>query len=180
MGLGGLLIIGLAENSRSQLPLLGRVPDFEFIAQDGSPFGLDDMKGRISIVDFIFTSCQTICPPMSAHMQDFYEQFEGTGKIQFISITVDPERDSLSVLRQYAQNLGVDDNRWIFLWQPVEKVVWLSEKGFMISARELPGGHSSRFVLVDPDGIIRGYYDGVEEQSMKILLGDIRKLAKRI
>jgi protein SCO1/2 len=180
LGLGGLIVIGLAENSRTRLPLLGQVPEFEFTRQDGSEFGLKEMKGRISIVDFIFTSCQTICPPMSANMQKFYQRYEGTDRIQFVSITVDPERDSLSVLQEYAHNFGVDDDRWVFLWQPVDKVVWLSEKGFMISARDLPMGHSSRFVLVDPNGMIRGYYDGVDDESMKILANDIRKLAKKL
>jgi protein SCO1/2 len=177
LGVGGLLIIGLAEKSRSGLPLLGQVPEFEFIKQDGAPFGLKDMKGKISVVDFIFTSCQTICPPMSGNMQTLYDQFEGADNVQFVSITVDPERDSLSVLQEYARDFGVDDGRWVFLWQPIEKVVWLSEKGFMISARELPMGHSSRFVLVDPHGMIRGYYDGVDDESMIVLLQDIRKLA---
>jgi len=178
LGLGGLLIIGMAERSRSGLPLLGQVPEFEFIKQDGSPFGLKNMKGKISIVDFIFTSCQTICPPMSGNMQTLYNQFEGADQVQFVSITVDPERDSLSVLQEYARDFGVNDDRWVFLWQPIEKVVWLSERGFMISARDLPMGHSSRFVLVDPEGLIRGYYDGVDDESMKKLVEDIRRLAK--
>jgi protein SCO1/2 len=178
LGVGGLLIIGMAEKSRSGLPLLGQVPDFEFIKQDGAAFGLKEMNDKISVVDFIFTSCQTICPPMSGNMQTLYNHFEGADQIQFVSITVDPDRDSLSVLQEYARDFGVDDDRWVFLWQPIEKVVWLSEKGFMISAQDLPMGHSSRFVLVDPHGMIRGYYDGVDDISMKKLLEDIRKLAK--
>ncbi len=178
LGIGGLLIIGMAERSRSDLPVLGQVPDFEFIKQDGASFGLKNMKGKISVVDFIFTSCQTICPPMSGNMQALYDRFEGADKIQFVSITVDPERDSLEVLQQYARDFGVDDDRWVFLWQPIEKVVWLSEKGFMLTASELPMGHSSRFVLVDPQGMIRGYYDGVDDESMKKLTEDIVKLSK--
>jgi protein SCO1/2 len=178
LGIGGLMVISMAEKSRADLPLVGEVPEFEFIKQDGAPFGLKDMKGKISVVDFIFTSCQTICPPMSGNMSRLYKAFEDSDGVQFVSITVDPARDSLSALQAYARDFGVDDDRWVFLWQPVEQVVWLSEVGFMISARNLPMGHSSLFALVDPEGMIRGYYDGIDDESMVRLQTDIVKLAK--
>ena len=115
---------------------------------------------------------------MSANMARLYHRFESSGKIQFVSITVDPARDSLSVLRQYAQSFGVNDNRWVFLWQSKDEVARLSEKGFMLSAIDLPEGHSSKFILVDDKGQIRGYYEGNEMAGISQLSRDIAELAR--
>ncbi len=178
LGATALLVIVTAERSSSELPVLGNVPQFQFVKQDGSSFGLNEMQGKINIVDFIFTSCRDVCPAMSANMARLYHRFESFGKIQFVSITVDPSRDSLSVLRQYAQSFGVNDNRWVFLWHPLDDVASLSEKGFMISALDLPEAHSSKFILVDDKGQIRGYYDGNDLAGINQLSGDIAELAR--
>ena len=178
LGFAAMLIIGLADKSRSTLPILGEVPRFEFVKQDGSPFGLEELNGKVSVVDFIFTTCPGICPVMSGNMSELYQQFEKAPRVQFVSITVDPVNDSLSVLRDYAGNLGIDDDRWVFLWNPVENVANLSEKGFALSAADLPLGHSSRFVLVDRNARIRGYYDGTDDESMKKLANDLGLLAR--
>ncbi len=178
LGLVGLLVIRRAETSQHALPVLGEVPEFNSIKQDGSPFGLSELKGHLSVVDFIFTTCPGVCPVMGANMVGLYRQFEGVEALQFVSISVDPARDSLSVLREYAEGFGVNDDRWVFLWMPVEDVVRLSEDGFALAADDLPMGHSSRFVLVDREGKIRGYYDGTDEDSVKKLAEDIVRLSK--
>ena len=178
LGATALIVIITAERSSSELPVLGKVPQFQFIKQDGSPFGSYDMLGKINIIDFIFTSCRDLCPAMSGNMARLYHQFDSSGKIQFVSITVDPEHDSLSVLRQYSQSFGVNDNRWVFLWQSQDEVARLSEKGFMLSAIDLPEGHSSKFILVDDKGQIRGYYEGNEMAGISQLSRDIAELAR--
>jgi protein SCO1/2 len=178
LGAGGWLVIRQANQARASIPVLGQVPTFEFVKQDGSQFGLNQIKGKLNVIDFIFTSCPDQCPLMTAKMAELYRSFKGSEKVRFVSITVDAARDSLSVLRQYAHNFGVDDDRWVFLWAPLDDVVKLSEKGFMLSARNLPEGHSNRFVLVDQDGLIRGYYDGTDDASLKVMITSIRELAK--
>jgi len=180
LGLVAMLIIGLADRSRSSLPILGALPKFEFLKQDGAPFGLDDLKGKISVVDFIFTTCPGICPVMSSNMAELYHEFRDAPNVQFVSITVDPGNDSLEILRDYARKFGVTDGRWVFLWHPLDDVVNLCEKGFMLTASDLPQGHSSRFVLVDQNAGIRGYYDGTDDASMKKLSNDVSLLARNL
>ncbi|UCD62870.1 MAG: SCO family protein, partial [Candidatus Zixiibacteriota bacterium] len=169
LGIGAYVILKQAELSRSELPVLGAVPDFQFVSQEGRPFGHDDLEGRISVVDFIFTRCQGPCPIMSGHMVELYKLYEETDDIRFVSITVDPDYDSLSVLKAYAEDKGVDDPRWVFLWAPLDSVVHLSETGFMLAAENLPMGHTTKWALVDRDANIRGYYSGTDPVSIEVL-----------
>lgn len=180
MAVGGALVIDRANFSRSQIPVLWKVPEFEFVDSSGRPFGLEDMKGKINVVDFIFTNCPNICPVMSAEMSKLYRLYSESPIVQFVSISVDPARDTLQALRAYADSWGVDDDRWVFLRGPIEDVVKLSEQGFKLPAGNMPMGHSSRFVLVDPDGMIRSYHDSFDDASLDVLKANIRELAGRM
>jgi len=180
LGLGGLLVIRTAEKSRDTLPILGSVPSFEGVNQDGTPFGLQSLQGKISVVDFMFTNCPGICPVMSGNMSKLYNSFSSESRLQFVSISVDPDRDTLAALQDYARGFGVNDSRWQFLWMPQADVVNLSENGFKLTAQNLPSGHSNRFVLVDQQGLIRGYYDGTNDNDVAKLMLDIPKLTKAL
>lgn len=162
------------------VPNFGSIPLFTFTERSGGPFGSPHMKGKINVVDFIFTRCQGVCPKMAAKMTDLYQTYADSSNIQFVSITVDPEHDTLEVLRQYAVDNRVLDDMWLFLWAPIEEVVDLSENGFKLAADNLPGGHSSKFVLVDEEGNIRGYYSGVDPDGNKEIKRDINILLKEI
>ncbi|MEP0828448.1 MAG: SCO family protein [bacterium] len=175
-----MFVVDQARKSREQIPVLGQLPEFQFTEQSGAPFGLQDMKGKLNVVDFIFTHCKGPCPIMASKMSSLYKAFEGSNKVQLISISVDPERDSLPVLREYAERQGVTDNRWVFLRAPIEQVVDLSENGFMLAAEDLPGNHTTKFVLVDERGQIRGYFDGLSDASINILKGQISQLAREL
>jgi protein SCO1 len=177
LAVAALLVINQARRSRAEVPVLGQLPDFTFTERSGRPFGLADMKGRINVVDFIFTRCKGPCPIMATKMNELYKLYEGSNNVQFISISVDPEHDSLSVLQAYAERQGVTDNRWVFLRGAIDSVVSLSENGFKIAADDLPGGHTTRFVLVDQKGRIRGYYDGLDDVSLGVMKTHIRQLA---
>lgn len=163
--------------SSGLLPVVGEVPDFSFTELNSEPFGIENLQGRISLVDFIFTRSQTSCPVMAISMGDIYRKFELEKQIQFVSITVDPEHDSLEVLREYAASIGVIDDRWRFLRAPVEDVEKLSE-GLMLPVENLPAGHSTSFVLVDKLGRIRGMYDGLNADEMDELSLDLRRLLR--
>ncbi len=172
-----LFVINRAKESRAEIPVLGKLPNFRFVERDGRPFGLSDMKGKLNVADFIFTSCRGPCPVMATKMGELYDLYKTTDKVQLISISVDPECDSLPVLQEYALRQGVNDNRWVFLRGEMDSIKTLSEKGFMLAADDLPGNHSTKFVLVDQKGKIRGYYDGLSDASINILKADIRQLA---
>ncbi len=176
--LGGALVISQASKSRTDLPILWQVPEFEFTERSSQPFGLDDMKGKISVVDFIFTNCQSICPTMSGEMAGLYEYYSESDLVQFVSISVDPARDTLETLNAYAESFGVDDDRWVFLRAPIEEVTRLCEDGFKLPAGDLPMGHSNRFVLVDQNGYIRSYHDSFDQNEIEELKANIRILAR--
>lgn len=174
----GIFLVKQIAPNKNQLPILGQLPDFHFTESGGQPFGLSELKGKINVVDFMFTSCPMICPVMTAKMAKLYSDFAIDTNVRFISITVDPQTDSLPVLRAYAIDHAITDNRWVFLRGPIEDVITLSEKGFMLSADRLPGGHSTRFILVDNQGAISGYYDSGDDLSLFQLADDLRYLSK--
>jgi cytochrome oxidase Cu insertion factor (SCO1/SenC/PrrC family) len=171
-----LLIVIQAERQHSTLPILGQLPQFTLTDQNGLPFGRYNMIGHVSVVSFIFTTCKEACPIMGNNMIQVYRDFKSSGKVQCISITVDPDHDSLATLRDYAKSWGVDDNGWVFLRGQIDSVIWLCEKGFMMIAENLPEGHTTRFTLVDAEGQIRGYYDGLDSAAVIPLERDIKKL----
>ena len=177
-GLLAALVTSRADYSRRQLPVLGSIPEFTFTAQNGDLWGRRQLDGRISIVYFGFASCQGPCPIINGYLSELYRLYEGSDLVQFVEVSVDPDRDTLAALRELANRLGVRDDRWVFLRAPVEDVVRLSEEGFMLSASNLPGGHSTRVVLVDDLGRIRGYYDGLERSAIDAMAGHIRELVR--
>jgi len=171
-----VLVIEWANKSTSSLPVYGEVPEFTFTECRGDSFGLADMLGEINIVDFIFTRCEGVCPIMASKFVKLYDLYQEYPDIRFVSISVDPEYDTPEVLQMYAQAQGVYDMRWVFLNAPIEDVIELSEKGFMLPAENLPMGHSAKFSLVDRKGIIRGYYNSQDWASVNVMKTHIEKL----
>jgi protein SCO1/2 len=170
-----LVVIDLAKQSRSDLPILGEVPNFTFIERSGISFGDHNMQGKINIVNFFFTTCKGPCPIMNARVAELYTKYATTDKVRFLSISVDPKRDSLAVLKKYADDFGVTDDRWLFLRGDLDDVHRVSEEGFML-AGDLPTIHSTKLVLVDENNKIRGYYDSFDEESLRLLTVHVREL----
>jgi cytochrome c oxidase assembly protein subunit 15 len=168
-----------AEASREQIPVLYPAPEFSFVEKSGQPFGLADLKNRISVVDFFFTNCHGPCPQMNAQMANLYALYSHSDKVQLVSFTVDPENDTPLKLTEYAQRFGVTDNRWRFVRGPLPEVSRLCEAGFKVSG-DLPGLHSTKLILVDTRGMIRGYYDYDSEASLKLLQSNIRTLGREM
>jgi protein SCO1 len=175
-----VIVIRMADQSRAALPEYGAVPEFAFTNHFGEPITRADLNGKLHIVDFIFTSCPSACPVMSKYMAELYELYKDSDKVRFLSFSVDPDTDTLPVLRQYAQRYGVDDDSWIFARGPIEEIKNLSEQGFMLPADGLPMGHSTKFVLVDENGNIRGFYDGMDWEKMEVLMAHVQALAKEL
>ncbi|MDP7396200.1 MAG: COX15/CtaA family protein [Lentisphaeria bacterium] len=176
--LAALLVIRQAEASRRQVPAYRNIPTFEFVSQHGGPFGTDQFTGRISVVDFFFTRCGAQCPRMTLEMRKLYELYDGSDKVQFVSISVDASFDTPEVLADYAEKYEVSGDRWAFLHGPQSDVDSLCETGFALSA-DNPMHHSPKFILVDQQGTIRGYYDIDIPTDMKRLREHIVILAQR-
>ena len=177
LGAGASWVIQKA-NSSYEIPILKPVPVFSFINQDGDSFTDKDLINKITVLDFIFTSCPGPCPIMTQNMTGLYKDFDQVEEVQFVSITVDPDVDTQGILKQYAKINGVKDDRWQFLTSSIEAIKDLKKNGFMLYAEELPRGHAIKFVLIDQNGQIRKYFDGTEEASMAVLRKDITNLVK--
>ena len=155
----------------------GMLPDFRLTNQQGQPLGLSDMKGKIWVADFIFTNCPTICPAMTQEMARLQSEFVAD-PVHFVSFSVDPERDTSEVLARYAAAYGADDRRWHFLTGDKAKIYQLAEKGFSLAAGHNGTEilHSSRFVLIKPEGNIHDTYDSQDKPAMLRLRRDIKTL----
>jgi len=173
LGSFGFYVIDKATKSRIEnIGFIGQVPSFSLTNIDGTIVTEEKLNDKISIISFIFTQCEGACPIMSENMATLQERFSSSKDVQFLSITTDPDFDTLDVLNQYSSNYSIDDN-WFFLRGDILDVINLSEKGFFLSAALLPAGHSTRFVLVDKELNIRKYYEGTIESNIFELQSDI-------
>jgi protein SCO1/2 len=157
------------------------VPDFEFTNQDGNLINQDIVKDKIYVADFFFVTCPTICPRMKKNLLKVYETFKDNPEIMFMSHTIDPEHDSVSVLHDFASRLGADSKQWQFLTGNREKIYELAEHGYYATAIAdslEPGGyvHSGGLILVDKKRRVRGVYDGTVESATSQLILDITTL----
>jgi len=162
------------------LPIIKNIPSFSLNTQDGYIFSETDLIGKVTVLDFMFTSCAGPCPVMASNMKKLYNQYQSKPEVQFVSITVDPYTDTEEVLKQYALAYGVKDERWQFLTGEIDAIKSLSQDGFLLFADNLPAGHAIKFVLIDSEGKIRKYYDGTDEIIMDDLINDLEFLLKEI
>ena len=154
-----------------------KVPDFNLTNQQGELLALSDMMGKIWIADFIFTNCPTICPAMTSEMARLQSEFVAA-PLYFVSFSVDPERDTSEVLSRYAKAYGADDRRWHFLTGEKEGIYELAKDGFSLAAGHNGSEilHSTRFVLIAPDGNIYGRYDSRSKPALLRLRRDVNTL----
>ncbi len=168
-------------------PRLGAVPAFRLLESSGRSLSLSDLGGRPWVADFIFTQCAGACPAMTARMSRL--QRELPPDVALVSFTVDPAHDSPEVLARYAVSFHAGPG-WRFVTGPQKELYDLSVGGFKLAAMEVPPGeqasggdgpflHSSRFVLVDGTGVIRGYYDSTDEEAMRALVADAAAVQAR-
>ncbi|MBI2532733.1 MAG: SCO family protein, partial [Deltaproteobacteria bacterium] len=152
--------------------------------RSGKSVGLAALRGKIWIADFIYTTCTDTCPLQTAAMAKLQEQWSDRPELKLVSFTVDPARDTPKVLAGYADKFKADAERWLFLTGETEQVAQLIQAGFHLSAAPLTEGgtqaniilHSPRFVLVDQNSEIRGYYDSRDGEALKRLKADVALL----
>ncbi len=157
------------------LQKLGQVPPFLLLERAGEPLGLDHLKGKVWIADFIFTRCQGPCVAMSTEMSRMQEDFIDDEDLALVSTTVDPAFDTPEVLRQYAKRFQALPGRWFFLTGTRDLIREFAVTGLKVPWRdEDPLTHSEVFVLVDRKGEIRGFYQLNEPGRMDKLRQDAR------
>ncbi len=160
----------------------GTVPPFQLVNQNGQAFGSAQLIGKIWIADFVYTTCPGPCPMMSSRMSELQKPLQKTD-VHLVSFSVDPEKDTPQVLRGYAEKLQADPARWDFLTGPKSAIYKLSHDGFKLAVSDgsqeqgIPV-HSTRMVLVDRHGQIRGYYEATEPEAITKLLADTNHLLR--
>jgi|TARA_B100001964_G_scaffold238250_1_gene303431 protein SCO1/2 len=159
-----------------QLPKLGSIPSFEFTDSDGNLISQEELSGKVWVADFIFTTCTMACPVMTGNMNLIHKAFKNNDKVRIVSISVYPEYDTPEILKEYASRYNANTNRWHFLTGPEENVKLVIKNGFKMGDYEDIIFHSEKFALVDQNGNIRGYYNGMKTDDVKTLKKDIRVL----
>lgn len=154
------------------------IPDWAFLNQDSVLTTNKATDGKVYVADFFFTSCSTICPTMHRNLMTVYKEFKTNPDVMFVSHTIDFKYDKPSVLKKYAQKLGVDGNKWQFLYGSKDSVYTLAEKNYLVAVGEDSTAkdgyiHQGYLVLIDKDRRIRGAYDGTKEDQVEQLKKDI-------
>ncbi len=170
------------------LPMLGRVPDFSLLGSDGQPLSQARLAGKVWVADFIFTRCPGLCPMLSAQMARVQDALghDTSNRVHLVSFSVDPANDTPAALRTYAERFRADKDRWLFVTGERDALYSLIGQGFRLAVADRPENqnadgeglitHSDRFVLIDRDLQIRGYYHGTDADSVQQLLKDIKTL----
>jgi protein SCO1/2 len=158
-----------------------KVADFSLTNQNGETITQKNYEGKIYVADFFFTRCTTICPVMTTNIGELQEVFKNDDDIMFLSHSVTPVMDSVSVLRAYADKKGVIDGKWNLTTGDKKHIYELARKSYFAVLDEGDGGlqdfvHTENFVLVDKKRQIRGYYDGTDPEDIQRLIADIRIL----
>jgi protein SCO1/2 len=161
------------------------IATFSFTDQTGKPFGSKNLKGKIYVAEYFFTTCGTICPRMNAQMQRVHEAFKNNTRFNIVSLTVDPETDTVAQLARYAQEHKADARQWHFLTGKKEDLYRLARRSFfLLKPAEVKNQgdigsdfiHTNNFVLIDQHQQIRGYYDGTNPKEVDHLIQDIQQL----
>ena len=175
------LILGLYFFQRDKIKCVeqisyGKIPSFEMIDQHGKSLTLEHLNDRVWVVDFIFTTCLGPCPIMSQKMASLQKNFYNEKQFRMVSVTVNPEYDSPKVLKEYGDRYNANHDKWHFLTGTRESIRTLIVDGFHLGDIEDIIFHSQKFVLIDQDGNIRGYYDSDDSEDMKTLEKDIKRM----
>lgn len=157
-----------------------KIKDFSFIDQDSIVVTNETFKNKIYVADFIFLSCPTICPKMNFELNKVYDVYKNNSKVNYLSHTIDPERDNIQKLKEYTYSLSLNKN-WHFVTGNKDSIFSIATKSYFTTAypdAKEPGGlvHGGGLLLIDKNRHIRGVYDGTNSQETNRLIKDIKVL----
>lgn len=178
-----LKIYGRTEITDEGDTIYHKIADFKFVDQDSNYVTHETFQDKIYVADFFFTSCPTICPIMKTQMLRVYDKYENNAEVMILSHSIDPEHDTVAVLHEFAERLGVKSSKWRFITGDKEDIFKIGQTSYMVSANEdpnEPGGyiHSGAFILVDKERRVRGLYDGTLPEAVDNLMKDMDILLK--
>lgn len=167
-----------------KLPVISYVKPFHFTTQDGLTYTDQDMLGKVSVVEYFFTTCKGICPRMHNSMKTVYDQFKNEPDFMIVAHTCDPETDSSARLKFYADSLKIDTKKWVLLTGRKDSLYQLARSAYLLDDPknnlekiEDQFIHTQFFALVDRDGKVRGQvYDGLKKDELDRLAKDITSL----
>jgi protein SCO1/2 len=171
--------------TRNRLPVLGEpghiAGAFSFINQEGEQLNEKSVENKVTLVEFFFTSCPSICPRMNENLKEVYKKFKQDTGFVILSHTVDPERDSVSVLKKYAQRYDAGTPGWEFLTGDKDALYKIASQDYLLAALDSGSSnfiHTQYVALLDRQRQIRGFYDGTNKESILKLESDIKTLLK--
>jgi protein SCO1/2 len=185
-GLIGLAYVSLKSTRPPALPSnlekISKVPGFQLTDQTGKSITLEDLKGKIWAANFIFTRCKGPCPITTLRMQELNTKLKkARGNVELVTFTVDPEYDTPEILKTFGEQQGADPASWKFLTGTPDAIQKIVVIGLLQPLAKEPDGtpaHSTRIVLVDRDGWLCGYQDGLDPEAVQKLMVDIGELLR--
>jgi protein SCO1/2 len=161
-----------------------KVGDFKLVNQDGDSIFPATFEDKIYVTDFFFTTCMSICIPMTDNMKRLQDEYLDDDEVLFLSHTVTPEIDDVAQLRKHATKMGLVEGKWHMVTGDKKHIYELARKHYLASKTDGDGGpydlvHTENFVLVDKEKRIRGFYDGTNPDEMKKLSKDIQILKRK-
>jgi protein SCO1/2 len=177
------VLMATTDFGKVKLPVLNTVHPFSFTKQDGKQVTEKDVTGKVYVAEFFFTTCKGICPKMNRNMQSVYNELKSEKHFLILSHTVDPETDSVAQLKKHAESLGASPENWWFLTGTKENLYKTARESYLLddpdnSTKNITEQflHTQFFALVDKTGRVRGIYDGLKQDELKTMKGDIYKL----
>lgn len=164
-----------------------KIPEWRLMSHLGREFGSAELEKKIYIIDFIFTRCPGQCPKMSEQMQRIQNELIRDDVVRLVSVTIDPARDSVPVLKEYAKRFRAVPGKWFFMTGEKEEIYELAKEAYKLTAQDTEDPnigedgfiHSDRLILVDRDRHIRGFYRGTDSLAVNKLLADAVLLIKQ-
>ena len=185
LALGLIYFLSVAFGNKTILPILGEpghvAGAFSFINQDGERVTEKSVRNKVTVVEYFFTSCPSICPVMNGNLKDVYEKFKTNPGFMILSHTVDPERDSVSVLQKYSRRYDAESPGWQFLTGNKDSLYQSASKDYLLAVEDSSNSsfiHTQYVALLDKKRQIRGFYDFTKKENVGKINDAIQQLLK--
>lgn len=168
---------------KKRIPAVSHVQPFAFTNQNGQQFTDEDIRGKVAVANFFFTTCTSVCPRMNNNLKPAYEALKNTPDVLFLSFTSDPMRDSAAQLKRYADSMQVNTAKWIFLTGKKDSLYSAARYSFkvddpnnFVTNGDVDFLHTQFVALVNRKGDVVKIYDGLKPSELASLEGDVKNL----